>query len=460
MTPSWGEALELLVAEVEDWSQVGALERVCVVRDLRGRLRLAIKPRGGIALDLGALEAKLSQRLGGWFAAPALSTETGSLDSRRLAGELINRVRQWPEDWPTSWDLGLGPRQLTTSLWVGEQRWHSKDSWLVDGRVILPWPLMDQNTKRPFDPVVVSFYSFKGGVGRTTTLGVVARRLALAGKHVAAIDLDLEAPGLSPLFDVENERGMLDLLTEHHATGRVDPDSLQAAEQRLDQGSGSILVYPVGRLTDSYVEQLASLDFTPRVGGLPGDNTVEQSLRAILKAIRRQHPELDYLLIDARAGLHDLGGLSIHALSHVDVLVGRGTRATREGFAQVLRALARRRQPGDLRVVVAQTFVPLEEKIGRQVRARWAAEMFDLFEPTIYATLYSEGESLPEVAAQDAMHHPWPIPQYDSVGRVERLEDIDDSVLDAEPYRALTARIVELAERSLEDDIEEDDGDG
>jgi hypothetical protein len=166
------------------------------------------------------------------------------------------------------------------------------------------------------------------------------------------------------------------------------------------------------------------------------------------------------VLIDARAGLHDLGGLSIHALSHVDVLVGRGTRATREGFAQVLRALARRRQPGDLRVVVAQTFVPLEEQIGRQVRDRWVAEMYELFEPTIYTALYAEGESLPEVAAKDAMHHPWPIPQYDSVGRVERLEDIDASVLDAEPYRALTARIVELAERSLEDDVEEEDGDG
>lgn len=456
MTPSWGEALELLVAEVEDWAQVGALERVCVVRDLRGRLRLVVKPRGGVAPDLAELEAKLSQRLGGWFAGPLLSTNTGSLESRRLAGELVNRLRQWPEDWPASWDLGLGRKLLTTGLWVGEQRWHSKDSWLADGKVKLPWPLMDPQTKRPHDPVVVSFYSFKGGVGRTTTLGVVARRLALAGKHVATLDLDLEAPGLSPLFDVETERGMLDLLTEHHATGRIDPDSLRAAEQRIDMGSGSILVYPVGRLTDSYVEQLASLDFTPRVGGSPGDNTVEQSLRAILRAIRKQHPELGYVLVDARAGLHDLGGLSVHALSHVDVLVGRGTRATREGFAQVLRALGRRRESGDLRIVVAQTFVPLEEQASRQVRRRWEAEMYELFEPTIYAAHYTEDESLPEVTAEDAMHHPWPIPQYDSVGRVERLEDIDTSVLDAEPYRALTARIMEKAERSLEDDVEED----
>lgn len=43
---------------------------------------------------------------------------------------------------------------------------------------------------------VTSFYSYKGGVGRTLCLLNVAWELALRGKRVALMDLDLEAPGL------------------------------------------------------------------------------------------------------------------------------------------------------------------------------------------------------------------------------------------------------------------------
>ena len=42
----------------------------------------------------------------------------------------------------------------------------------------------------------VTFYSFKGGVGRTLALMNVAAELAKTGNNVAVLDFDLEAPGL------------------------------------------------------------------------------------------------------------------------------------------------------------------------------------------------------------------------------------------------------------------------
>jgi len=48
---------------------------------------------------------------------------------------------------------------------------------------------------------VTTFYSFKGGVGRTMALVNVAVELALQGKRVVAVDFDLEAPGLDT-FDL------------------------------------------------------------------------------------------------------------------------------------------------------------------------------------------------------------------------------------------------------------------
>ncbi|MCG8528383.1 MAG: AAA family ATPase, partial [Opitutales bacterium] len=47
----------------------------------------------------------------------------------------------------------------------------------------------------------ITFYSYKGGVGRTMSLANVAWRLAQKGKRVGLVDLDLEAPGLSLMDD-------------------------------------------------------------------------------------------------------------------------------------------------------------------------------------------------------------------------------------------------------------------
>src|SRR5438270_9122413 len=43
---------------------------------------------------------------------------------------------------------------------------------------------------------VITFYSYKGGTGRSMALANVAWVLALNGKRVLTIDWDLEAPGL------------------------------------------------------------------------------------------------------------------------------------------------------------------------------------------------------------------------------------------------------------------------
>src|SRR3954451_18123281 len=47
---------------------------------------------------------------------------------------------------------------------------------------------------------IVTFYSWKGGVGRTMALANAAVQLARHGKHVLMVDWDLEAPGLSHYF--------------------------------------------------------------------------------------------------------------------------------------------------------------------------------------------------------------------------------------------------------------------
>ena len=71
--------------------------------------------------------------------------------------------------------------------WRRLERRLSKIDWTTSNRTSLPWPLVKQR------PAIVTSYSFKGGVGRTTLLASVAWQLASKGKRVVAIDLDVEA---------------------------------------------------------------------------------------------------------------------------------------------------------------------------------------------------------------------------------------------------------------------------
>ena len=48
----------------------------------------------------------------------------------------------------------------------------------------------------------ITFYSYKGGVGRSLLVANAARYLSTLGKKVFALDLDLEAPGLHYKFEL------------------------------------------------------------------------------------------------------------------------------------------------------------------------------------------------------------------------------------------------------------------
>src|SRR5205823_883844 len=67
---------------------------------------------------------------------------------------------------------------------------------------------------------IVTFYSYKGGVGRTVALANIGVLLARRGKRVLLVDCDLEAPGLDRYFrpyitqPQPSKSGMIHLLHE------------------------------------------------------------------------------------------------------------------------------------------------------------------------------------------------------------------------------------------------------
>ncbi|MFM7830997.1 MAG: hypothetical protein ACKPJD_04370, partial [Planctomycetaceae bacterium] len=102
---------------------------------------------------------------------------------------------------------------------------------------------------------ILTFYSYKGGTGRSMSLANVAWILAMNGHRVLMLDWDLEAPGLhrwfGPLLDdpeLHESRGLIEFFTDFREGSEIHaiPD-----HQATDQTSGAVLVPPNPSLTSA-----------------------------------------------------------------------------------------------------------------------------------------------------------------------------------------------------------------
>lgn len=430
MASKFDTAIPDLIRVVTARPEFAGLQRACVVRDLSGKLRLVLDgvPRQSVREIENAVGAELKE----WFVKPAIGTQSESAAESRLAKELLSRAAStWPSGWPTSVEDPVSGQvtEIDHTIWVGYQRVLTKQSWLDDAPGTEIWPLQEGN------PCVVAFYSFKGGVGRSTLLGIVAWTLAARGKNVVCLDLDLEAPGLDGLLGEAGGESMLDFLLNHAATNKL-PDAEPVLPVRIH--GHTVQFMGAGPMDWSYIEKLARLDYLGVSSA--SESPVALALRTLLERIKGQHKP-DYILLDCRAGLHDLGGLSLTDFSHVDVLVGRDTPQGRKGLGLVLKVLAKRRLPKSQRIVIAQTFVPVSADAAKESLERFKDEMYRACEASVYEGI----TDAPAVEDKDVAHFPVAIPERDEIARAQKLDSISLATLQGDEFTALTSRVEALS---------------
>jgi len=212
---------------------------------------------------------------------------------------------------------------------------------------------------------IITFYSYKGGTGRSMALANVAWILASNGYSVAAVDWDLEAPGLhryfAPLLPDSGllaTPGLVDLLWDfslaamdpsgsrergwHEPYANVLPYALSVEWDFPDRGGLDFV--PAGRQDAAYSKKLTSFDwgsFYDRFGG----GAFVEALRARLRA------EYDYVLIDSRTGVSDTAGIC--TIQMPDVLVDCFTMSNQslDGAAAIARSVISARPAMPLRVL-------------------------------------------------------------------------------------------------------------
>ncbi|SEP42794.1 Cellulose biosynthesis protein BcsQ [Rhodospirillales bacterium URHD0017] len=192
---------------------------------------------------------------------------------------------------------------------------------------------------------VVTFYSFKGGVGRTMALVNVAALLAKRGRRVLVVDFDLEAPGL-PSYELfcrpTMGLGVVDYVTSYRASG-VAPN---VNDYIFECGSNGhkIWIMPAGRYTEAgYTDQLNSIDWQ--------ELYEEQSGYLMFEDLKQQWAAydghgFDYVLVDSRTGHTDVGGICTRQLPDAVVIMFLPNDQNINGLSPIVSSIRSERSKG------------------------------------------------------------------------------------------------------------------
>jgi WD40 repeat protein/cellulose biosynthesis protein BcsQ/energy-coupling factor transporter ATP-binding protein EcfA2 len=206
---------------------------------------------------------------------------------------------------------------------------------------------------------IYTFYSYKGGVGRSMCLANVATLLAKWGRRVLIIDWDLEAPGIEEYFKdllppgVSSRRGLLDIIESFSLSSSSKPFSWQECVvdvplDRLDSKLNLSLITGGSRKNGGgYITKLQEIDW---------DALFEFGFGKFLEEMRREWiAEFDFVFIDSRTGFTDMGGICTIFLPDALILLFTANRQSLGGALEMLERSreARARLPVDRSSLVA-----------------------------------------------------------------------------------------------------------
>jgi cellulose biosynthesis protein BcsQ len=270
---------------------------------------------------------------------------------------------------------------------------------------------------------IITFYSYKGGVGRSMAVANIATLLAQQGKRVLAVDFDLDAPGLhryllsrrtsfgarrhEPLSD---QAGVIELFGELQArledafpgTGDFRPEEEAAREKCKDIAAAvvnstaysyrvalgrpdlkpvevSLSFLSAGRFDETYPERVRTFDW----------QIFYEEFAEIFLALRDAWKErYDYVLIDSRTGLTDIGSICTVVLPDKLVVAFSPNDQSLHGVLEIARqAVTMHAEASDGGILPVFPLLSRVDPGEEELRVEWIRQAADGFSQ-LFADLY------------------------------------------------------------------------
>lgn len=359
-----------------------------LVRDVTGQLTAVLEEPVLEGAELERLATALNERLGRF--SPGL-----------------RRVLLRPEDLIDRRDVLESPDRVRLP--------EAEDAWLIDRLLTNQEWLREPHLARPPLPVATAF-SLKGGVGRSTAMAVWAWHLAREGRRVVVVDLDLEAPGLGSLLIGDLPAyGMVDWLADSllGQPGQELLDDCLAFSPVAEEAEGIVQVLPAfGAKTRDYVAKVGRV-YLPGLAPDGGEIGLPERIGSLIAALAGRQDPPDAVLLDSRAGLHDIGAAAVTQLGAEVFLFARDEPQSWQAYRLLFEHLARSKglrfgmPDDDLRWRFKMVAAQVDKTEGAV--ANWLDASYDA-----WSALYDdEGRASEENSAQtfvrddsNAPHHP------------------------------------------------------
>lgn len=188
------------------------------------------------------------------------------------------------------------------------------------------------------NPFWITFYSYKGGVGRSLALANTAALLVKRGRRVVLIDFDLEAPGLDSFKEFESvagQAGVVEYVTEFKTSNRA-PDINQFVHRCSLEGQlrGQLWIMPAGKKGPTYNACREDIKWAELYESGLGQPFIDNWKAAIAR-----YCQPDYVFVDSRTGLTDVGGICTLHLPDLVVMLFGLNQQNIEGVAAVAKTI-------------------------------------------------------------------------------------------------------------------------
>lgn len=270
---------------------------------------------------------------------------------------------------------------------------------------------------------ILTFYSYKGGVGRSMAVANVAVRLAQRGKKVLVMDFDLEAPGLHRYFPRTTEpeastaqkggvielfgqlRSTLDGVARSRSSDKVGfpwaPDGAREAVAALLDGgkfTWAARVYDPNRGVEVQLRVmragLFNAEYPETVRAFSFRDFFEKHPYAIELLADELSRRYDFVLIDSRTGTTDVGNMCTVLLPEKLVLVFTPNEQSLHGAVEMGRqAVELRKESPDVRPLPLFPLVSRVENAETTLQKQWITEAKKRFEST-FRQVYDSSKPL------------------------------------------------------------------